>query len=69
MPVCDVTDETSKASSSALAQWLFNMNVFGIARVSNAVLPALCARGEGRIVSVNSIPGLISSPFDRLHWL
>jgi NAD(P)-dependent dehydrogenase (short-subunit alcohol dehydrogenase family) len=40
----------AEESSSAEAQALFDVNVFGVIRVTNAVLPAMRRQGKGRIV-------------------
>lgn len=57
----------AEESSSAQAQALFNVNVFGVARVTNAVLPTMRAQGKGRIINISSILGLIPSPFNALY--
>lgn len=57
----------AEESSSAQAQALFNVNVFGITRVTNAVLPTMRAQSKGRIINISSILGLIPSPFNALY--
>jgi NAD(P)-dependent dehydrogenase (short-subunit alcohol dehydrogenase family) len=39
-------------SSVAQAQDIFNVNVFGVMRMTKAVLPHMRARGRGRIIKV-----------------
>lgn len=41
----------------------FETNVFGVARVVDAVLPCMRSQGAGRIVNVSSLAGLIPLPF------
>ena len=41
-------------------QGVFNVNVFGTLRVTQAVLPSMRARGSGRIIIVSSIAGVFS---------
>lgn len=41
----------------------FEVNVFGMLRMSQLVLPAMRARGEGRIVNIGSVGGLFTSPY------
>ncbi len=40
----------------------FETNVFGLMTLTRAVLPALLARGAGRIINVSSVSGRIPSP-------
>lgn len=57
----------AEESSIAQAQRLFDVNVFGVARVVNAVLPIMRAQRAGRIVNMSSILGLIPSPFNAFY--
>ena len=57
----------AEESSSAQAQALFDVNVFGVLRVTNAVLPTMRRQGKGRIVNMSSILGLIPSPYNALY--
>lgn len=57
----------AEESSIAQAQRLFDVNVFGVARVVNAVLPVMRAQKSGRIINMSSILGLIPSPFNAFY--
>ena len=57
----------AEESSSAQAQALFDVNVFGVLRVTNAVLPTMRRQRKGRIVNMSSILGLIPSPYNALY--
>jgi short-subunit dehydrogenase len=57
----------AEESSIAQARALFDVNVFGVLRVTNAVLPAMRRQGEGRIVNVSSVLGLIPAPYSALY--
>jgi short-subunit dehydrogenase len=57
----------AEESSTAQAQALFDVNVFGITRVTNAVLPTMRSQGKGRIVNISSVLGLIPSPYNALY--
>lgn len=39
--------------------WLFEQNLGGLARVTQAALPGMVARGWGRVVNIGSIAGLL----------
>lgn len=53
--------------SIAAAQALFDVNFFGVLRVTNAVLPAMRRRGSGRIINMSSLLGLIPAPYSALY--
>lgn len=58
---------SAEESSIGQAQRLFDVNVFGVARVINAVLPVMRRQKSGRIVNMSSILGLIPSPFNAYY--
>ncbi len=57
----------AEESSTAQAHALFDVNVFGVLRVTNAVLPVMRRQRKGRIINMSSILGLIPSPFNALY--
>jgi short-subunit dehydrogenase len=57
----------AEESSIAQAKALFDLNVFGILRMTNAVLPIMRAQGSGRIVNIGSVVGFLPSPFSALY--
>jgi short-subunit dehydrogenase len=57
----------AEESSSVQAQALFNVNVFGVLRMTNAVLPVMRRQQTGRIINISSILGLIPSPYNALY--
>jgi len=57
----------AEESSIAQAQALFDVNVFGVLRVTNAVLPVMRRQGAGRIVNLSSVLGLIPAPYSALY--
>src|SRR5579871_2684494 len=53
----------AEESSIAQARALFDVNVFGVMRMTNAVLPTMRRQGAGRIVNLSSVLGLIPAPY------
>jgi NADP-dependent 3-hydroxy acid dehydrogenase YdfG len=56
----------AEESSMAQAQALFDVNVFGVFRMTNAVLPTMRRQGKGRIVNLSSVQGFIPAPYFAL---
>ena len=52
-----------EASTDEQISQLFNTNVFGVIRVNRAVLPTMCAQGEGLLIQVGSVLGRAAMPF------
>jgi short-subunit dehydrogenase len=57
----------TEESSMAQAKALFDVNVFGVLRMTNAVLPAMRRQGKGRIVNLSSVQGFIPAPYFALY--
>ena len=57
------TEETSMGE----AAWMFETNVLGILRTSQAVLPHMRAQHSGRIVNVSSVLGFLPAPYMGLY--
>jgi short-subunit dehydrogenase len=57
----------AEESSLEQAKFLFDVNLFGVIRMTNAVLPAMRQQASGRIVNISSVLGLIPSPFSALY--
>ena len=57
----------AEESSLDQAKALFEVNVFGLIRMTKAVLPAMRQQRAGRIVNLSSVMGLIPAPFMALY--
>src|SRR5439155_11483427 len=53
--------------SIAQDQRVFDINVFGLIRMTKAVLPHMRAQGGGRIVNVSSVAGFAPQPFMAVY--
>jgi len=49
--------------SVAQTQRIFDINVFGLVRMTKAVLPHMRAQGRGRIINVSSVLGFVPAPY------
>jgi short-subunit dehydrogenase len=57
----------AEESSVHQAQALFDVNLFGVIRMTNGVLPVMRTQKAGRIVNISSVMGLIPAPFLALY--
>jgi len=57
----------AEESSLEQAKSLFDVNLFGLIRLTKAVLPTMRRQGTGRIVNLSSVMGLIPAPFMALY--
>jgi NAD(P)-dependent dehydrogenase (short-subunit alcohol dehydrogenase family) len=53
--------------SVARTQDVFDINVYGIMRMTKAVLPHMRAQRRGRVVNVSSLSGFVPSPFMAIY--
>jgi short-subunit dehydrogenase len=54
-------------SSIDQAKEVFDINVFGLMRMTNAVLPHMRAQRSGRVVNVSSMMGRVPAPFMAVY--
>jgi NAD(P)-dependent dehydrogenase (short-subunit alcohol dehydrogenase family) len=57
----------AEESSLEQAKSLFDVNLFGVLRLTKAVLPTMRRQKAGRIVNISSVMGLIPAPFMALY--
>lgn len=63
MNLIGAVEETATAEAASL----FDTNVFGILRTTQAVLPHMRAQRSGRIVNVSSVLGFLPAPYMGLY--
>jgi NAD(P)-dependent dehydrogenase (short-subunit alcohol dehydrogenase family) len=61
------TNGAAEEVSVAQAQRVFDVNVFGLMRMTKAVLPHMRARGRGRIINISSVGGFVPNPFMAVY--
>ena len=57
----------AEESSVAQDQDVFDINVFGLIRMTKAVLPQMRAQGSGRIINISSVVGFIPMPYMAIY--
>lgn len=57
----------AEETSIAEAQTLFDTNLFGLLRITKAVLPHMRKQRSGRIVNVSSVLGFLPAPYMALY--
>jgi NAD(P)-dependent dehydrogenase (short-subunit alcohol dehydrogenase family) len=60
---------TGAVEESSVAQdhRVFDVNVFGLIRMTKAVLPQMRAQGSGRIINISSVVGFIPMPYMAIY--
>lgn len=57
----------AEESSLEQAKSIFDVNVFGVMRMTKAVLPVMRRQRSGRIINLSSVQGFIPAPFSALY--
>jgi NAD(P)-dependent dehydrogenase (short-subunit alcohol dehydrogenase family) len=57
----------AEESSIEQARSIFDTNVFGLIRMTRAVVPLMRRQGSGRIINIGSVLGLLPMPYGALY--
>src|SRR6266568_6912897 len=57
----------AEESSIAQARHIFDVNVFGVMRMTKAVLPHMRAQGGGRVINLSSVLGFLPAPYGAVY--
>ncbi|MFI1360328.1 oxidoreductase [Streptomyces sp. NPDC020898] len=57
----------AEETSLAQAEFVFDINVFGVMRMVKEVLPHMRAAGRGRIINLSSVQGFIPAPYMAVY--
>lgn len=57
----------AEESSIAQAQALFDVNVFGVIRMTTEVLPVMRKQGNGRVINISSVTGFLPGAYSALY--
>ena len=57
----------AEESSVAQTQRIFDINFFGLVRMTKAVLPHMRAQGRGRIINISSVLGIVPAPYMAVY--
>jgi short-subunit dehydrogenase len=61
------TAGAAEESSVEQARALFETNLFGVMRMTRAVLPHMREQGYGRVINLSSVLGFVPAPFGALY--
>jgi len=61
------TAGAAEESSVEQARALFETNLFGVMRMTRAVLPHMREQGSGRVINLSSVLGFVPAPFGALY--
>ena len=57
----------AEESSIEQAESVFEVNVFGIMRMTNQVLPVMRQQGKGRVINIGSVVGFLPAPYYAIY--
>jgi len=57
----------AEESSIEQAKSIFEVNVFGVMRMTNHVLPVMRRQGNGRVINISSVVGFLPAPYYAIY--
>ena len=57
----------AEESSIEQAKSVFDVNVFGVMRMTNHVLPVMRKQGNGRVINISSVVGFLPAPYYAIY--
>ena len=57
----------AEESSIEQAKSIFEVNVFGVMRMTNHVLPVMRQQGKGRVINIGSVVGFLPAPYYAIY--
>jgi len=57
----------AEESSIEQAKSIFEVNVFGVMRMTNHVLPVMRQQGKGRVINISSVVGFLPAPYYAIY--
>lgn len=57
----------AEESSIEQAKSVFDVNVFGVMRMTNHVLPVMRQQGNGRVINISSVVGFMPAPYYAIY--
>ena len=57
----------AEESSIEQAKSVFDVNVFGVMRMTNHVLPIMRRQGNGRVINISSVVGFLPAPYYAIY--
>lgn len=58
---------TTEHASEEEVRWVMDVNFHGVVRCTKAVLPHMRSRGQGKIINIGSVGGLVGQPFSDIY--
>ncbi|MBK9420107.1 MAG: SDR family oxidoreductase [Flavobacteriales bacterium] len=59
--------KTTEQTTDAEIVWINEVNHLSVVRCTKAVLPGMRGQGNGRIINISSVGGLVGQPFNELY--